>query len=430
MGYLVILILFMVGVCFWALQKSWTNFMTIYAFFWALIVFLANLQLFDMMDYSYRPYEMILLGFLGASSGYLFGYKYRIKTKNWSMNIPSGKDECVYNQKAIIVICIICIVFYSFEILKVIQLLRSGTTYYFVRRMYQGYAETNFFSSALERYFSSYVAVPCAYILSSYITISFFKKEKNIKVLSMAILGLGLYLTVSASRFILFQLALGALYLFFFLKKKVPKRIKKWIKRIVIALVLGVIALTLLRENKVNGKTSDWTMLQSIYSYFSVSIPLMDHWIAYADAVHYQAYGLVFLRVPLSIVTLLFLHPLGISFELLNDAISMINVVEEFVQVFPGHTYNAFASMFYYFYLDFKELGVIMGCFLWGVICAKTYKNARNIQSDRNLVFLLLVVQMMFKTMVRWELTLPSFFIAFVITFFIFDKNKKNMGVQ
>ena len=421
-AYCVMLFLLITGILFAHFQKSFLNFVSIFSFFWLGIVFLANLKLYDMMDYSDKPYYIIAVGLFGMITGYLIRYY----VKMWRVVIGNfdTKYYSDYNEKIILVLSLICLAYYAYELLNVLRLLSSGTTYYYIRRMYQGYEKSTFFTSSIERYVSSYIAIPCAYILSSYIVVSLFKKNKDKKVLALASLATLLYLVVSGSRFILIQLLIGSAYLFAFLKREISNRVKKWIKRFGIAIVIGVIALTLLRENRTSsGARYDWTLLQSVYSYFSISIPLMDKWIGNIDTIGYRAYGLVFFRPVLSILSLLILHPLGINIDALDVAIDRINDVENFIQVFPRHQYNAFASMFYYFYMDFGWVGVFLGTTFWGWICANVFKQASKTPSDRNLAFVLIVMQAMFKSMVRWEFSSPSFFVACIVTFFIFKRN-------
>ncbi|SCI44936.1 Uncharacterised protein [uncultured Clostridium sp.] len=377
-----------------------------------------------MMDISSRPYIIITIGISGMVLGYFINYC----TKKELVLCGGRKsfENYSYNEKIILIFAIICIIFYGMQLLRVIDYLRNGISYYYIRRMYQGYEDISFFKTSLELYISSYIAVPSTFILLTYIIISLFKKKYNRNVFTFAIIGEILYLIVSASRFMLMQVIIGVIYMFILQKKKLPKKIKKIIKVIIVGLIAGIIIVTQLRENRVNGKTYDWGMWKGAYSYFSVSIPLLDYWIEYIDSINFTSYGLAFFRAPLNIFNLLILGPLNIEFNSLKSTIEMINVVESFVQVFPKHTYNAFASMFYYLYLDFREIGVFLGSAVFGWLCGRAYKNAMRLQSDRNLAFLLIFIQAIFKSMVRWEFSSPSFFVAFIMTFFIFRKDKSD----
>lgn len=426
MEYFTIFVLVIAGLLFGMKQKSYLNFVSIFCYYWAFIVFLASLRLYGMMEYSNTPFYLILIGTLGMFMGYIIRYYSKLPHISLKRNKKNDVNSETYNNSVIMCLALLCMAFYAFELLRVVQLLRAGNSYYFIRRMYQGYEESTFFTSAIESYFSSYIAVPSAYILSSYLIIILFRRGRKGKEFFFALVAVSLYLIVSASRYVFIQLLIGTVYLFFLLKKKVPKKVKRWIKRVSVLLIIGVIALTLLRENKTSsGARYNWTLLQSVYSYFSIPIPLMDYWVSTIETTGYQAHGLVFFRPFLSIFTLFVLHPLGIEFNALNEAIDKINLVENFVQVFPRHQYNAFASMFYYFYLDFKWIGVFLGSAFWGWICANTFKKVRFNPSDRNLAFVLVIMQAMFKTMVRWEFSAPSFFVASVLTFFLFGGTTK-----
>lgn len=426
MNVLTLGLLIAIGIIFWILQKSVLNLLTIFCFFWTLIVTLASLRLFDMMSYSDQPFIIVIIGALCTMIGYCIHFIVHMQQDNLGNALSSEEQsyDVKYNEAAIRIISIICIVFYTYELFRVIQLLRAGTSYYIVRRMYQGYDDASFFTSSLEGYISSYVAVPAAYILSSYIIISLFKKKKNHLSFNLAIIGELFYLIVSGSRFILIQFLLGAVYLFFFLGNRLSRKQKKWIVRVTVLVIASTFLLSSLRENRVNGHTDSWGTLRSLYSYFSVSVPLLDHWSQYVDQIGVRTYGLAFFRVPLSILSLLVLHPMHIDIPALTQTIGYINLTDTFVQVFPGHTYNAFATMFYYFYLDFGYLGVCTGSLAWGWMCAKYYRLSRIEASDKNLAFLLLIIQVMYKTMVRWEFTSPSFFVAFFASYLLFRKSK------
>lgn len=422
MGTSVLIFLLTVGIIFGFVQKNFLNFASFYCFFWGFIVFLANLKLFGMMNYSNLPFYLIVIGTISFLVGYLIceysAFPHIIISKK-------NKNKKIYNDKVITIISFICIVFYCFELLRVIQLLRSGKNYYLVRRMYQGYDEESFFQNSFESYFSSYFAVPCAYILSSYIVVSFFDKHRNFKVFLEAIIAMTFYLVVSASRFILIQIIIGTVYYFFLLKKKLPKKVKRILKNSVIILAIMLLVLSNLRENRTSsGAKYNWTIWQSVYSYFSVSIPLMDTWVHSIIVSGYRAHGLVFFRPILSIFSLVILHPLGIESKNLNIAIKNINNVENFVQVFPAHSYNAFASIYYYFFLDFGYAGVVAGSFIFGYFCSSIFKKLQKEKTDRNLAYGLIVIQLIFKSMVRWELSSPSFFVSCLVTPFLFKEMK------
>lgn len=425
MAIVLIILLLIIGTFFALKQKNYCNLLTFNFYYWALIIFLASLKLFDMMDYSNKAYYVLLIGILGILFGYIIGFYAIPKLKK-----RRNKIEYFYNKSIIRVISIINIVFYLYEGIKVLNFLKNGTSYYFIRRMYQGYEEISFFTNSLEAYFSSYIAIPIAYLLSIYIVLSFFKDKKIDKTLLLSIISIMLYIFVSANRIIMIQMLICFIYMFFFFGKKIPKKVKKGIIRIGGLMVVSILLVSIFKENKVNGSYYDWGFLKGLYSYFSIPIPLLDHWVKYVDNNSFYSFGVTFFRAPLNIINMLFLKPLKIDFSLLNETINYINVTDSFVRVFPRHEYNAFATMFYYFYLDFRELGVLIGSIIWGIICGKVYYNSSNIQSDKNLAFLLLCIYALIKSMVRWELSSPSFFMALLLMRFLFKKHGGNSNEE
>lgn len=423
MAYFSIILLFFIGIVEWIIEKKIYNLLTGYCFFWVLIMMLAELRLFGMYDYSDKAYSLILIGSIGYAIGYwLFrfsGIRYTFpKKKIHETDLNYDYEEI--NYKLIYFLVIVALIFYSFMTIKVLLMFNEGYSYYIIRRMYQGYENNPFFNSTFISYLNSYVGMSIIYLLCPILIIEIFKKRKNYKLLTLISITLSLYLFCTASRYIIFNLVFQIVFMMFFYQKKIPKRYRKKLRNIVVILLMLVIGVTIFRENKPTYNSSyDWGMDKSVYSYFSISVPLLDYWANYIDSSNYISYGLVTFRAPLSIFTLLFLRPFGFKFEALNNAIEIINNTDQFIQVFPGHTYNAFATIFYYFYVDFREIGVFMGCLFLGAICGHVFKKAVNTQRYRYLVFMLLLVQALFKTMVRWEFYTSGYFIAFIIVFFI-----------
>lgn len=421
-----IFILILIGIVEWILEKKIYNFLTAYCFFWSIIVFLANLKLFDMYEYSNKGYELILIGSLGFAIGYWI-FRFWINNKKFKVNMNNKiLNDNNLNKKYVYLLVYIALVFYTYVTLKVLLFFKDGYSYYLIRRMYQGYADMPFFNSKLEVYFSSYIAIPIIYVLCPLFIIEVFKKNKDFRLLILMTLTLVLYLFSSASRFIVLNIVFQFIFIALFLNKKIPKKILKRVKIAVVALLGVIILVTVLRENKPTYNSSyDWGILKSTYSYFSVSVPLLTYWSEYINSIGYFGKGLVTFRAPLSLITLLLLHPLGIEFNSLTEAINLVNQTDIFIPIFPKHTYNAFASIFYYFYVDFREIGVFIGCMFFGAICGFIFKKLVINPNNRNLLFSLLIIQALFKSMVRWEFYTSGYFIAFIIALFIYNERKK-----
>ena len=60
----------------------------------------------------------------------------------------------------------------------------------------------------------------------------------------------------------------------------------------------------------------------------------------------------------------------------------------------------------------------------FGAICGFIFKRLIIKPNNRNLLFSLLVIQALFKSMVRWEFYTSGYFIAFIMALFIYTGRK------
>ena len=152
----------------------------------------------------------------------------------------------------------------------------------------------------------------------------------------------------------------------------------------------------------------------SIYKYFSASMPLMDYWVDVIDEQQFQSYGMAFLHGVLNFFDI-FLSKIGISFDLLNQTSFYIGQTEStFLYGLYDHgSFNAFVSVFYFFYMDFRWVGVIVGSLFFGFFCHRVERLA-NKNNLLNSALYLLIAQSVLKSFGRWEFYLTSYCLSFL----------------
>ena len=98
------------------------------------------------------------------------------------------------------------------------------------------------------------------------------------------------------------------------------------------------------------------------------------------------------------------------------DLASLYNYeyVEQFLKIFPNQRYNAFVSMFFAFYLDFRYFGVFIGSFMFGLLISYSYKFAKK-GNLLSMSYFLLMMQALVKSFVRWEFVVGPYCFAFII---------------
>ena len=86
---------------------------------------------------------------------------------------------------------------------------------------------------------------------------------------------------------------------------------------------------------------------------------------------------------------------------------------------------NAYATLFYDFYIDFGVIGIALLSFLFGYICMRAYKNFRKKVDMRSLVVYLILLQFIMFSVARIYTVLDTRALSFVWLFFMFQKEHK-----
>ena len=112
-------------------QHKFSNLLSVFCFYWVAIIFLASLELFEMIEVSSRTYFIIFIGGLGYIIGYFLSQNFRgvsIAIHNKRLTkIDFPKYEIRY-KLAYIAMFIVC-VFYLYSLIKIVLLLRDCLLY-------------------------------------------------------------------------------------------------------------------------------------------------------------------------------------------------------------------------------------------------------------------------------------------------------------
>lgn len=258
-----------------------------------------------------------------------------------------------------------------------------------------------------------YVAKPIHYALSIYCVILIFQGNKDRFVYVSTALLIVLGFVCSGSRFSLVEIVVSALaYLFMFTNLNLKQFINKYRKLSMPIILIGAVVLIFM------GISGD--LLGTVNAYLCGCIPCSDNAILRIDD-SFNYYGIVtfngVLRVINQIPSMLGLTP-GIK-EILDMSYEYMIRFEETTYIGDGIRYNAFISMFTYFYADAGLKGVCVLSALFGGFTAIINKTAFANPTYRNCALLLLVVIMISNSMVRIQTFLVPTVMAFVYIYFI-----------
>lgn len=393
-------------------DKRKYNQLLYFCIMWFLVCFLSSLRLFGMKDFSNTPYVIIGVGSISFIIGYLiFGYKsykksYKIGTKTIGNKITHKSYKI--NYYVFEVLSISAFVFFLSVAIRALIILSLGFTYSNVRSMYQNQIP-GMWVSDLELVLLNRIMIPYIYAVIPIGLYLIFRKEIKTHQVVILVLTLLFYVFGSASRAVLVYIILDILTLGFLFKVELPKKFKKTIRKVFLAGIAVVVIITALR-----AKNSGLSAINSLYCYMTLCVPLLDRWIDYLNAIGTKTYGMATLLGAFSSVDIFYTR-IGISIPLKDVTTALIDLTEhQFIEVFAGKGYNAFVTCFYYFYMDFRMFGVSLLSFITGAIYGKYYKQINTEINLKNICIYLLLLQGLFKMMVRWEFGAAQFVLSFV----------------
>lgn len=412
MGFLVSLICVQLAFIGYLFEKKIYNFMTIFNGIWACVTFLATLRLFGMYDFSDRPYIIILIGNIAFALGYLgFGFIYKNKKEKKNKRI-------VFNYKIIWILLIICGVFYSWLSFKVFNLMNNGMSYNMIRSMYQGYASTSLLDKGWEVAINYWIGVPFMYVLVPILIVSVVEKTSSRKFLIISLITIAAYIYGTAGRVIIVYFAIESLFILMVYNIKIDRKVRRFIWKIIIVGIIAMIVLTGMRQSKHSLETG-WNTVKSIYAYICIDVPLLDYWTNKADQTYYYTYGLATLKGILELA-FVFINKLSFSTpNFINNLFDYIASFEEFIYIFPNQKFNAFISIFYTFYLDFRYIGVSLGMFAYGGLSNRIFNKIKIKNNVRNILIMLIFVQGLLKSIIRFEFISVPYILAFIFVYIV-----------
>ena len=411
------------------IEKKWINPLTIFCVLWDFIVILGGLKLFGMYNYSNRTFIIILIGVLGFFLGYILAKRYRFV---FNKEAIEHRKEATYEYRKLIVIILVIasIVVYAAMSVAVLSLLMKGYSTATIRESYRPNsvsakfdALTVIYGSKLVRMIEMYIARPVMYISMAIFCIEVVKERKLSLLSILCLVDVGLYTFCNFGRITILILMIDLLVCYSLIGKAISKKQAKKMRKYVIAIVVAIVILLIYLSSK-RWEDENFNFLQSVYGYFAIPVPLLSHWTEIVDSQNVSTYGMSFFQGLFAIV-LTIIGRFGVTNKV-YDLASLYNYeyVEQFLKIFPNQRYNAFVSMFFAFYLDFRYFGVFIGSFMFGLLISYSYKFAKK-GNLLSMSYFLLMMQALVKSFVRWEFVVGPYCFAFIIIRFCL-KNKDN----
>lgn len=270
----------------------------------------------------------------------------------------------------------------------------------------------------LDNMIAGFIARPMQVIMVNYAIISYFEKKKDTLVITMAILLTLAGYICSGSKFSISQVITVALvYAFLYghnLKDIFFNHKFLWLS------VTGILVFVAFMMS-----LKDASMWYEFYIYACGCVPLSDQALAVIDK-STPAMGLATFNGVVRVLNILPSYFLGLGSELKGIIDYYFNFMFQFEEpTYIGRNtgYNAFVSIFSYFYADGRMLGVAFLSFLFGWCCSKSFTYSLKKPSVCSISIVLLLCVFISQSMVRIKTFYAPDVMALLLVIFLFPRN-------
>lgn len=365
---------------------------------------LASLHLYGLYDFDSISMRIIVLGGISVLLGAMVTNAVHSRNSWRDSSISAIDDQICYGRLNIAVfVSLVMVIVGRWQQIRVLM---SGGSLADVRSTYLGYGLNEASIDILDRI----LVGPVTTIALPVLILGLFRKRSNawFVVLSTILVVIGQLTT--GGRFLFLY---GAVMILALLASAGRLHFRTAKARLVLVSLIGAIVwFTLARGNE---------LLFETYTYLSVPVLLLSHWAEFAQSTGTQTFGASFAYGALTLVfriSEVLGTPIGTD---ISTAVALPQV--NWVEALPGRHFNAFVTMFYYFYLDFRWIGVIVFGGFWGALAQWSFERMWR-TGARGIIFGLLMLQVAIMSFVRWEFTNGSLVIAIcMLPFFVLPGN-------
>ena len=418
MGYVVSGILLFLTWIFYKKNRTIAAPEVLFCIEWSLISLLASLRLFGLYAVSWITWTIVLVG----SGSFLFGIGFgkRIKIKSSVNNeIMENEHAFLMSQKSFWIFLAIMMVYIMYSFGQTYQYLTAGYSLGQIREASVGMSEIVGYdrkTGPFAEYIQLIFGVIELLVVASGITYFFSDVKSNYKLILGVLLFETLYALTYGGRYGLAYVIIEIVVGYFFYKNLVgqmhislPSAVKRWIKRIVVFLILMILIITLMRGAEVGE------LIKKYYRYICGNMVFLDIHIKKLQETGYWSNSYAGLYGIWSIV-LPILNNFGIPYpDNYLETITRVMDTQTFQKIGDNLLTNAFITPFYHVYADFRWVGLVIGMFIFGCIAGNVYKKAMYYADGKYIAYYLIIAQMIFKTLQTYPFASKNYVVVLII---------------
>lgn len=379
-------------------DKNILNPLILFYSVWALVMGLHSMNLYGLYKASHEIYSYIFLGLIFFGLGYYctcaFKKKYKIVIINKNKNIYNY----ILRYSLVYILAIICILFFLKNFLLALQTLVNGNTIDSLRVMAQDENSILNSSSNISNFIYNFIVLPSATVIEVVAVVDFWfgKRDKHLFIMNIIIIIMRVI--SDAGRTPLFNFALYMIFCYLLSKvingkginniKLKQKMNKKIIRRYGILGVISLGMLTFLRSGAL--------FLRHLYFYFAMAPYMFNHWASVVDKSEITSYGTASMNGYVFSFFYFIKNLINTSYpEFIQKVYDLIAQTDSlWINIAPGSTAaNAYVSAFWFFYLDGRLIGIVVGMFLYGSIATTIYLSVKKTESIKMISLYIIIIQ-------------------------------------
>lgn len=413
-------------------EKKIINPITVFCVLWGMIMILSKVRLYTLYEVDEYTYFLIVLGIIFYILGY---YTWKCFSKNKFIRFTiSNKHKHSYNYeyqlryKLMYMLCIVCILFLFREIISLgINNISGDIDLKEIQRLVRTTAKNR---SNLENAISFLIVNPFYIALYTITAIDFWIGKRDKKLLLMTLIILVGKVLSSGGRepFIKFFFCMIVGYMFAINTnidrnnlniRNILKKNKRLFYFTIFLTVVCLGALSFSRAGENMGKT--------IYLNFAMQPNMFEYWLEQVESQNLYGYGFAslngfFYTLLYCLKSLMILPDIP---ELYSKIYSITMATDsQWIQIGREVFANAYVSVFWFLYFDAREIGIMLGMYLYGLISQWSYSFAINKTSIKSVSIYSIILVGVFYTFGRMEFTTTNYTLGFLFIYFIAYKKK------
>lgn len=410
-----------------------------------IILFGASLGLFGMNTQNDEASILLIVGMLFVNIGYYTVNAIIVKNRH------SYKPSCIQFDESstintfILTSMLIIIVYFSiYYILQTIQLFAKGYSLNMVRLFYFNHdlmeQSAGIEVNGLIGYGTAYLYTPIQHVYFALTSLIWFDREflKEFRfwrklIPFVSVLNIIIAMLTNGGRLVVYYLLICVI-MTALSRKGVNERkhgitYKKGNKkrRLIIFASICIIGYFAYQVSLTRAdNTTAFNIIKTVYIYFCGCIPNLQIKLNSVDAPQY-AYGVSlvsgFIRPFFTGLRFLLHIPIPEVFSIGDGYLSAASATDI---IGAGITYNAFVTMFYFFYRDLGLLGLIVESYLAGCFFSWIYNCGG--RSTKGFIIYLLLMQGISIAFIRWQIMSVGYAISYYYALLLFTTNRSRLS--